>query len=449
MGRSAKTSGGFGDAWQQLVGAWSPPAPRGLGRPPRVSVGELLAALTYHSLQGTGTLSQHFEQLFHAPLADSSWSERRQRLPWEVFVDLMRWVLRPRAHRSRHRDAFWQGWRLVALDGTQFSLTNTPQVLATFVKARTRRGRAAFAKITTAVLLEVGWHNPIAAGIGHAGESEWALGQRLLADLPARALLLADRLYGVPAFLAPALDRCQQVGSHLLLRVRHDIKARTIRRYADGSRLVRVAVRASGRPAQIVRHVEVREIRVDVLRRGTRARPLRLWTTLDPDAAPSLALAALYAKRWEHELYFRQLKRQLRRTALLQSHTPDTAAQEIAALLLATALIAAERARAAAGHAPVLCISFAAVLEVTRAMWFTLQLAEHGLARRQVHHLLTQGRRAAARCVRRPRPGDSVRARCANPFDRGRGSSSRARSSRPLPSAWPNHMSPLPKGIRL
>lgn len=405
MGRPTKPSGGFLDAWQQLVGSWTPPAPSGLGRPPRVSVGELLSALTYHSLQGTGTLSQHFAHLFAAPLADSSWSERRQRLPWELFVDLMRRVLHPRAHRRRHRDAFWQDWRLVALDGTQFSLTNTPQVLATFVKARTRRGRAAFAKITTAVLLEVGWHNPIAAGIGRTGESEWALGLRLIADLPARVLLLADRLYGVPAFLVHALDRCHQVGSHLLIRVRPDVKARTVRRYADGSRLVRVALRAPGRPALIVRRVEVREIRVQVIRRGARCHLLRLWTTLEPDAAPAIALAELYARRWEHELYFRHVKRQLRRSVLLQSHTPDTAAQEVAALILATALIAAERARVATGQASVLCISFAAVLDVTRAMWFTLQMADHGLPRRHVEHLLRQADRAAARCITRKRPG--------------------------------------------
>jgi hypothetical protein len=320
-----------------------------------------------------------------------------------LFVDLLRRVLRPRAHRRRHPDAFWRDWRLVALDGTQFSVANTPQVLATFVKSRTRRGRAAFAKLTTAVLLEVGWHNPLAAGIGHAGESEWALGQRLLADLPARVLLLADRLYGVPAFLVHALDRCRQVDSHLLLRVRPDVTARTVRRYADGSRLVRVPLRS--RQGHIVRHLEVREIRVHVVRPGARSHVLRLWTTLDPETAPALAMAELYAKRWEHELYFRELKRQLRRTVLLQSHTPETAAQEVAALVLATALIAAERARVAAGHVPVLCISFAAVLDVTRALWFTLQLADHGLPRRQVDHLLTQAARAAARCIAHKRPG--------------------------------------------
>ena len=116
-------------------------------------------------------------------------------------------------------------------------------------------------------------------------------------------------------------------------------------------------------------------------------------------------MAELYARRWEHELYFRALKRQLRRTALLQSHTAETAAQEIAALVLVSALIGAERAQAAAGRAPVLCVSLAAVLEVTRAMWFTLQLAGDVLQRRQVDAILQRGYAVAGTCVTRRRPG--------------------------------------------
>ena len=58
---------------------------------------------------------------------------------------------------------------------------------------------------------------------------------------------------------------------------------------------------------------------------------------MDPPTAPALELAQLCARRWEHELYFRELKRQVRRTAVLQSHTVETAAQEIAALILVSA----------------------------------------------------------------------------------------------------------------
>jgi hypothetical protein len=88
----------------------------------------------------------------------------------------MRRVLRPLAGPRPHPEAFWQGWRLIALDGTQFSLTNTPQVLETLPKVRMRRGYAAFAKMTTTVLVELGLHNPVAAAIARHGESEWERG---------------------------------------------------------------------------------------------------------------------------------------------------------------------------------------------------------------------------------------------------------------------------------
>ena len=282
-------------------------------------------------MQDAGTLGEHFVELFGEPLADSSWSDRRTRLPWDIFTELMRRVLRPRATR-RQPDAFWRRWRLLALDGTQFSLTNTRQILARRPKTRSRRGRAAFAKLPATVLVELGLHNPVAAAIGHAGESEWALALQLLASLPAGALLLGDRLYGCAAFAAQAMAACERVGSHLLFRARTLIKPEVIRRLRDGSRLIRVPVREAGRPKHIVGWLEIREIRVRVGRPGHRATTLQLWTTLrDPRTAPALELAQLYARRWEHELYFREVKRQLRKTDLLQSHTVDTAAQEVAA----------------------------------------------------------------------------------------------------------------------
>ncbi|HYM87145.1 MAG TPA: IS4 family transposase [Pseudoxanthomonas sp.] len=368
-----------------------PTVPRRRGRKPRVPVTQLLPALTFHVMNGAGTLGEHFFQLFGTPLADSSWSDRRARLPWEIFADLMQRALRPRAPR-RQREAFWRGWRLVALDGTQFSVTNTPQITATLEKAQTRRGRAAFAKITTAVLLEIGLHNPLAAAIARRGESEWALALRLLAQLPKGALVLADRLYGCAAFAMPLLAACQRVGSQFLLRARRDIKPHLLKRLPDGSQLVRVAVRAKRNPTRILQWLEVREIRVRVGRKGHRTHELRFWTSLvDPEAAPALELAQLYAQRWEHELYFRELKRQLRKSDVLQSHTLETAVQEIAALVLASALLATERARAAAGHVPVLRVSFGKVLHVVRSMWLFFGPFEDLITDRQKQQIVRRG----------------------------------------------------------
>jgi hypothetical protein len=345
------------------------------GRPAELSLPDLLASLLFHFACGAGSAAEHMFQLLGRAVSDSAISERRSVLPWALWERWLRDALRCRAQRRRHPDAFYRAWRLVALDGTQFSVTNTPQLLSQLVKASSRRGKAAFAKITAAVLLEVGLHNPLAVAIGYAGQSEWQLSVQLLAQLAKGCLLLGDRLYGCSAFTALALDRCLQVGSHFLFRARSSNKGRVVRRFRDGSRLIELPV-YERKTRRLLRTIVVREIWARVERKGWRSEPLRLWTSLlDPQAAPAGELVELYGQRWEQELYFRQLKLQLRRTDLLQSHTVTTAAQEIALLVLASALVAQERVRAAAGMAPVLKVSFAKLLELLRPLWLVLAIA--------------------------------------------------------------------------
>jgi len=142
------------------------------------------------------------------------------------------------------------------------------------------------------------------------------------------------------------------------------------------------------RKALILEWLELREIRVQLHRSGYRTTELRLWTTLlDPTSAPATELVELYAKRWEHELFYREIKRQLRKSGLLQSHTVTTAAQEIAALVLAAALLAQERDRAAAGRVPVLRVSFLKLLELLKPLWLVLALGADLLSARQQEQL--------------------------------------------------------------
>jgi hypothetical protein len=104
--KPASEASGFLTAWADLVPTWMPQVPRRRGRKPRVSLDQILQALTFHVAEGAGTLTEHFLELFQEPLANRSWSDRRRRLPWEVFAALMRRALRPIATRRRHPDAF-------------------------------------------------------------------------------------------------------------------------------------------------------------------------------------------------------------------------------------------------------------------------------------------------------------------------------------------------------
>ena len=69
-----------------------PALPKRRGRRPRVPLARVLPALVFHFMNATGTLAGHFAQLFADSLADSSLSERRTRLPWEVFTERCVWA---------------------------------------------------------------------------------------------------------------------------------------------------------------------------------------------------------------------------------------------------------------------------------------------------------------------------------------------------------------------
>ena len=351
-------------------------------------------------------------QLLGWGLSDSAISERRSVLPWALWERWLRDALRCRAHRHHHPEAFYRAWRLVAFDGTQFSVTNTPQLLSQLVKASSRRGKAAFAKITAGVLLEVGLHNPLAVAIGYASQSEWQLSVQLLAQLAQGCLLLADRLYGCSAFAALALDRCTKVGSHFLFRARATNQGTVLRRLRDGSRLLQLPV-YERKTRRLLRTMGGNGARVE--RKGWRSEPLRLWTSLlDPTAAPATELVELYGRRWEQELYFRQLKLHYATRTIAKPHGHDGGAG-IALLVLASALVAQERVRAAAGIAPVLKVSFAKLLELLRPLWLVLAIAgdlfnervRDQLVQRFYEHMLlcrVQEResRSCARKVRQP-----------------------------------------------
>src|SRR5512137_1724586 len=111
--------------------------------PPKVAPAELIHGLVFHVLAGAGTLAQHMKQLTGKAITDGALSQRRTQLPWELFQRLMEMALKPKADRRQHPRAFYHGLRLCGLDGSRFSVANTPQVKAQMSKAHSRRLKAA------------------------------------------------------------------------------------------------------------------------------------------------------------------------------------------------------------------------------------------------------------------------------------------------------------------
>jgi hypothetical protein len=358
------------------------------GRPThKLSRAQLLVGLLFHyTVTWAGTFAEHL-LLLGMVIADSTLSERRQALPFAVFEELLQRLLRPLPQVSAA--AFYRGLRLVAVDGVEFSLPNTEAVNKRCCKGGNQRGRAAFAKLRCAALVELVMHNPLAARLGLHGESEWHLAQGLLASLPEKCLLLTDRLYGCGAFVVAAQKVLAARQGHFLVRVKLGLQVvRQMRRLADGSRLVEIKALDPENWHRVAATIVVREIRATVQRKGSRPVTVRFWTSLlDPQQAPAQELVRLYMSRWEEELYFRELKRELGINDLLRSQTVETAAQEVAAMIIGSSLIAEERATLRPGEELSHRISFIKTWETLEPLWLTLLLGADLLTEKQKQEL--------------------------------------------------------------
>ena len=341
---------------------------------PKLSAEQLVSGLIFHQLHDGGTLADHSGQLHGVSMSDSAYAQRRQLLPEELFDEIMLTALQPLAQESHQPECFYEGYRLIGVDGTQWSVSNTPAILEQLPKAACRRLSAAFAKLRLVCAIELGTHAPVAAAAAPASDGEQTVAKRLWARIPSDSLVIGDRLFGTAYTLNQALTGSDRRNVAFLVRVREKIGTEVLQHLADGSAIVQVAVKEGGR---IIKQLQVREIRANGVGLNGKKFVLRLWTTLlDPKRYPADTLARQYAQRWEHELYHRELKLDVRNAPILASHTVETALQEIAAVVLASAVVARVRVETADKlKVPAQRLSFYKLMLATRQLWGTFELA--------------------------------------------------------------------------
>jgi hypothetical protein len=196
--------------------------------------------------------------------------------------------------------------------------------------------------------------------------------------LPSNSLTIADRLFGTACTLNEAITSTKGRDVEFLVRVKANIKVEIKKRLPDGSAIVDVPLKDGNK---VVKYLTLREIRAEGARLDGKEFDLRLWTTLlDHKRFPAGELAEHYAVRWESELYYRGLKLDVRGAPVLASHTLETALQEIAAVVLASAIVARVRVDAASQlKVPVRRVSFNKLLIATRHLWAAFRLARRAL----------------------------------------------------------------------
>jgi hypothetical protein len=295
------------------------------------------------------TACSHLRHLAKIDFTDSAYCQARARLPVAFFHRLTRAVTgRCYADDDYDPRTRWKGQRVFLLDGSTFSMPDTPELQESFGQPDAQAPGCGFPVAHLMTLFDA--RNGF---LLRAIPAPYRTHDMAQATLTHSALDAGDVLVGDRAFCSYAhLALCRQRQLHGLFRAHQKliIDFRPGRRYAaPGSKgakglphsrwLKRLGkhdqlveyVKPSRRPtwmspeqyASLPDRLVVRELRIQVQEPGCRTQQVTLVTTLlDPKRYSKRALANLYGMRWQVETNLRHLKQTLKMDVLRCTTVP-------------------------------------------------------------------------------------------------------------------------------
>jgi hypothetical protein len=276
---------------------------------------------------------------------DSAYCQARARLPFGFFRRLLTAVT-GRCRRLDPADAsdLWHGHRVFLLDGSSFSMPDTPELRAEFGQPGAQAEGCGFPVAHLLVLFDAHTGYLLRALPAPLRTHDLAHAALMHPELAAGDVLAGDRAFGSYAHLALLHGR----GLHGLFRAHQKQlidfhpgrphvppggptrgqkgvpRSRWLKRLGKDDQLVEyhkpkecpswlTAEQYAALPATLV----VRELRYAVRTPGGRVRQVTLVTTLlSRRRYPARALARLYARRWQAEVNLRHLKEAMKMDVL-------------------------------------------------------------------------------------------------------------------------------------
>ena len=289
------------------------------------------------------TAITHLRQLSGLDFAPASYCEARQRLPISFLQSLLAWV-NERGHQAAGVAASL-GHRVLIVDGSNFSMSDTPELNARFQLPRGQKPGVGYPSGKLMGLLDA------ATGLfiellalplfQHDMRSVIALHPLLRPG----DIVLGDRAFCSVVHVALLNARGVFACFHLHQR-RKTPRTGGITQWLKPSEIP-----AWMNPAQFAAlpaFVRVRLVRCTVADKGFRTR--RFWvatTLLDEQAWPDGKIAELYGQRWQIETCFNHLKTTMKMN-VLRCKTVDGVSKELAVYLLVYNLVRLAILRAAA-----------------------------------------------------------------------------------------------------
>jgi hypothetical protein len=264
----------------------------------------------------------------------SAWCQARARLPLHVYQGMLAHVCDAAMQRLQQRSHLWHGHRTFHIDGSSFSMPDTPELRRVFGQPRGQQPGCGFPtahllvlfNADTGLLLDA-FASPLHTGdvsqaqeyLAHLNQGDILIGDDSFSGWAHLALLLRGNLHGLfPSHHLRIVDftpgRAHNVGG------KHDVpgrpRSRWIKSLGKDDQLVEWfkpgQCPAWMRPQdydQLPDSIVVREVRRTVrLPDGRRITVTIVTTLLDPIKYPADELIALRLRRWDVETNLRHLK---------------------------------------------------------------------------------------------------------------------------------------------
>jgi hypothetical protein len=305
-------------------------------------------------LHGNTALT-HVSLLAGRSFTDAAFCQARARLPLAVYRAVLRGLTGALVPDTQAQGT-WRGHRTFLVDGSSFSMPDTPELRAHFgISGGTRPGCSfpvarilALFHAGSGLLLDV-LASPLRshemASVGdvhpHVGPGDILVGDRGFCSFLHLATLVdrgAHAVFRVHARqLVDFTPHRAHVGRDAGRGAKGRPRSRWLRRLAECDQVVqwfkprrRPEWLAEEQFSALPESLPLRELRYEVGRPGYRTRSVTLVTTLlDAEAYPLEALAELYGMRWRVELDLRHLK-QTMKMDVLKCRTVDGVLKELA-----------------------------------------------------------------------------------------------------------------------
>jgi hypothetical protein len=267
----------------------------------------------------------------------AAYCKARRRLPACLLIGVLRHITEVVVRAAGQFDA--AGGRLLVMDGTAITLQDSDANRAAYHYASGQKPGCGFPQMHLLGLFDLrtgAWLRVVKSA---ARRHDCFLAWKLIGHLRAGDTLIADRAFCSYAFI----HECEVRGVHVVMRL-HQARARTVdmtkgKSLGRGDGLHTWIKPGAKELKDLPDELQMRLVSVQVATRGHRPEAMYFATTLRDEKAHSAeAIALLYLRRWDVELFFDDIKTS-QRMDMLRCKSPAMVARELLMHMIAYNLV--------------------------------------------------------------------------------------------------------------